>query len=242
MLGCLDECDDSALWFLSQIQRLIEKEKSESPLRIVIVTTKGTPKDKLIADALSKFPNRITARMDYTPPDLPFLQAGFELSMLVQEYPRYATGGLQDAARDLILTCANDEKMCRMLVEVLKSNHDYPNPVPDLLLEFSETRNLDLIFHSILDQVPRQRKDWVDELLSWVLMSFRPLRASEFCRIAELCFRRKGKTSKGVTGMHLYDILWCFKGMLVLVDGEVKPYLSIARSANVSEPNRQTYP
>lgn len=222
MLGCLDECDDSALWFLAQFQSLIEKAKAESAMRIVIVTTKGTAKDQLIADALSKFPHDLVAHMDYTPPSPLSLQAGFELSMLAQEDSRYAVNGLQDDVRDLISACENDADLCRLLVESLKANQNYPISVPPLLLDYGRTHNPELVFESILGQIPEERQLWAQKLLSWVLLSFRPLRASEFCRVSDLCLCGEGRTGKEAGGTQLSPILRHFLGVLVVIDGEVK--------------------
>lgn len=222
MLGCLDECDDSALWFLSQFQSLIEKAKAESAMRIVIVTTKGTAKDQLIADALSKFPSDLVRHMDYTPPCPLPLKAGFELSMFVQEDPRYAADGLQEDLQGLFSACVDDEKVCRLLVESLKENKNYPISVPPLLLEYGKTHNPELVFENILEYMPEERQPWAQKLLSWVLMSFRSLRTSEFCRVSDLCFRGEDETGKRVGGPQLPAILRNFLGMLVVVDGEVQ--------------------
>lgn len=222
VLGCLDECDDSALWFLSQFQSLIEKAKAESAMRIVIVTTKGTAKNQLIADALSRFPSDLVACMDYTPPSPPPMEAGFELSMLVQEDARYAVDTLQNDLLGLFSACADDEKLRRLVVGSLKANQDYPISVPPPLLEYGKTHNPELVFESILDQMPEERQPWAQKLLSWVLMSFRPLRASEFCRVSDLYLRGEDETGKVVGGHQLSAMLQYFLGILVVVDGEVQ--------------------
>lgn len=222
VLGCLDECDDSALRFLSQFQSLIVKAKAESSIGIVIVTTKGTAKDQLIADALSKFPSDLVARMDYEPPSPVPLEAEFELSMLVQEDRRYAADGLQDDLQGLFSACADDEKLCRLVVESLKANKDYPISIPPLLLEYLKTQNPELVFECILDQMPEERQPGAQRLLSWVLIPSGPLRASESCRVSDLRLHRRDDFGNVVGGSQLCAILRCFLGILVVVDSEVQ--------------------
>ena len=226
LLGSLDECDDSALWFLSRIRNIVTN--SETRLKLVIVTTKGTEKDELIADALSKFPPEVVTRMDYAVPCPSPVVSAFEASMLLQEDVRYATNGLKDDVTGLILSCSHDERLCQLVIECLKSA---PNPTKLLcqLLRLSQSGKLnpEVVFETIPGGIPSERLRWARKLLSWVLLSFRPLRTFEFLRISDICLHIEDKghdtihTARSDDTQSLSSVLRYFAGMLVVVHGEI---------------------
>ncbi|KAL5083008.1 hypothetical protein Trisim1_002258 [Trichoderma cf. simile WF8] len=220
VLGCLDECDDSVVLFLSEIYKYFTT--IEHRLRIVIITTKGTAKDKLIVDTLSKFPTESIARIDYNLPTSEPLHDGFNVSMLLQQSHYYAVNGLRDKMEALLSGCANDVALRHLLINCFKSTPDLSKTVSRILTK-SQTPSPEQIFESILEDIPKEYHLWANQLLCWMLSSFRPLRASEFCRISDLCLRKKlsadteGSTIRG----RFINIIRQFRGLLVTVHDEV---------------------
>ncbi|QYT03099.1 Ankyrin repeat protein [Trichoderma simmonsii] len=220
VLGCLDECDDSVLFFLSEIYNYFTT--IEHRLRIVIITTKGTAKDKLIIDSLSKFPTESTTRIDYNLPSSEPLYDRFNLPMLLQQSHYYAANGLRDKIEALLSGCANDVSLRHLLINCFKSTLDLSKTVSRILSK-SQTPSPEQIFESILEDIPEKYHLWANKLLCWMLSSFRPLRASEFCRISDLCLGDKlsadteGSTIRG----RFINIIRQFGGLLVTVHDEV---------------------
>ncbi|RFU81526.1 ankyrin repeat-containing domain [Trichoderma arundinaceum] len=223
VLGCLDECDDSALKFLSQIHARVTN--AEGRLKIVIITTKGTTKDELITNALSKFPPDTIARIDYSLPSPVSIHTEFEVAMLLQGDPQYSTSGLHDDVRALISGYSNDEALCRILIEWLKSSQT-PLESVTLMLRETRTHSVEPVFEAILAYVPEKHHTWAQKILSWMLSSFRPLRTFEFCYISYLLSDAKDKANvysgEPNTRRRLTDILRHFGGLLVVVHDDVQ--------------------
>lgn len=223
VLGCLDECDDSALRFLSRIRSFVMS--TERRLRIVIITTKGTTKDKLIANTLSRFPLESISHMDYNLPSSVPVHIGFNVSMLLHEDHRYAANGLRDDVEALISGCSNDKALLRLLTKWLKSTQNPLASVSHILAQ-GRTPSPGPIFESILADVPEKYHRWAQKLFSWMLSSLRPLRESEFCRISDLCLgspRDKVYTHTDGSAIRgsFTNIIRHFGGLLVAVHGEV---------------------
>ncbi|KAL7790592.1 ankyrin repeat-containing domain protein [Trichoderma afarasin] len=220
VLGCLDECDDSVLFFLSEIYNYFTT--IEHRLRIVIITTKGTAKDKLIVDALSKFPTESITRIDYNLPTSEPLHDGFNVSMLLQQNHYYAINDLRDKIEALLSGCANDVSLRHLLINYFKSTLDLSKAVSRILTK-SQTPSPEQIFESILEDIPEKYHSWAEKLLCFMLSSFRPLRVSEFCRISDLRLGNnlstdtEGSTIRG----RFINIIRQFRGLLVTVHDEV---------------------
>ncbi|KAL6823279.1 ankyrin repeat-containing domain protein [Trichoderma camerunense] len=220
VLGCLDECDDSVLFFLSEIYNYFTT--IEHRLRIVIITTKGTAKDKLIVDALSKFPTESIARIDYNLPTSEPLHDGFNVSMLFQQSDYYSVNGLRDKIEALLSSCSSDEQLRHLLIDYFKTTPD-PSRSFSRIFAKSQTPSPELIFASILEDIPEKYLVWALKLLSWMLSSFRPLRTFEFCRISDLCLRDMANRDADRSPMRgrITNIIHQFGGLLVTVHDEV---------------------
>ncbi|KAF3063043.1 Ankyrin-1 [Trichoderma lentiforme] len=220
VLGCLDECDDTVLYFLSEIYNYFTT--IEHHLRIVIITTKGTAKDKLIVDTLSKFPTESITRIDYNLPSSEPRSGTFNVSMLLQQSHYYAVNDLRDKIEALLSGCANDVSLRHLLINCFRSTPDLSKTVSRILAK-SQTPSPEQIFESILEDIPEEYHLWANKLLCWMLSSFRPLRASEFCRISDLCLGNNLRADTGGSTIHgrFINIIRRFGGLLVTVHDEV---------------------
>ncbi|PNP56733.1 hypothetical protein THARTR1_03429 [Trichoderma harzianum] len=238
VLGCLDECDDSVLLFLSEIRNLFTT--IEHLLRIVIITTKGTAKDKLIVDTLSKFPTESITHIDYNLPASEPLHDGFNVPMLLQQSHYYAVDGLRDKIEALLSSYSSDESLRRLLIDYVKFT-PFPLKSFSRILAKSQTPSPELIFATILEDIPEKYLLWVQKLLSWMLSSFRPLRASEFCRISDLCFGDiiDANTDSSTIRTRITSIIRQFRGLLVTVHDEVHfSHASIRSWLKSSDPSK----
>lgn len=207
-------------FFLSEIYNYFTT--IEHRLRIVIITTKGTAKDKLIIDSLSKFPTESITRIDYNLPSSEPLYDRFNVSMLLQQSHYYAVNGLRDKIEALLSGCANDVSLHHLLINCFKSTLDLSKTVSRILTK-SQTPSPEQIFESILEDIPEKYHLWANKLLCWMLSSFRPLRASEFCRISDLCLGDKLSADPGGSTIRgrFINIIRQFGGLLVTVHDEV---------------------
>ncbi|KAF5125249.1 Ankyrin-1 [Metarhizium anisopliae] len=225
VLECFDECNDSLLWLLSELKAHFSR--TEDNLKLVITTTKGTKGDLQIAEALSHFPQDAVSRIEYSLPDAVPVQVGFETSMLTQENPRYAAEHLQSAIKSLISRFSNDESLCRLLMEWLRSTPNPSDSVPRLLGKL-ETPRPELLFETVLSEIPSERRPWAQKLISWVLSAVRPLRTVEFCVVSDLCLgsvkRTAGDADQGNTTAHntIAHTLQLLGGILVVVHDEIQ--------------------
>ncbi|KAK8925050.1 Ankyrin-1 [Metarhizium anisopliae] len=225
VLECFDECNDSLLWLLSELKAHFSR--TEDNLKLVITTTKGTQGDLQIAEALSHFPQDAVSRIEYSLPDAVPVQVGFETSMLTQENPRYAVEHLQSATKSLISRFSNDESLCRLLMEWLRSTPNPSDSVPRLLGKL-ETPRPELLFDTVLSEIPSERRPWAQKLISWVLSAVRPLRTVEFCVVSDLCLgsvkRTAGDADQGNTTAHntIAHTLQLLGGILVVVHDEIQ--------------------
>lgn len=220
VLGCLDECDDSVLLFLFGIHHLFTT--IENLLRIVIITTKGTAKDRLIVDTLSKFPTESITHIDYNLPTSESLHHGFNVPILLQQNHYYAVDGLRDKIETLLSSYSNDESMRHLLMNYFKLT-PFPSKSFSRILAKSQTPSPGLIFATILEDIPEKYHLWAQKLLSWMLSSFRSLRASEFCRISDLCLGDEidANTDRSTIRGCITNIIRQFGGLLVTIHDEM---------------------
>ncbi|KAL7957568.1 ankyrin repeat-containing domain protein [Trichoderma compactum] len=106
--------------------------------------------------------------------------------MLPQQSHYYAVNGLRDKIEALLSSYPSDESWGHLLIDYFKLT-PFPSKSFSRILAKGQTPSPGLIFATILEDIPEKYHLWAQKLLSWMLSSFRPLRASEFCRISDLC-------------------------------------------------------
>ena len=201
--------------------------RTESSLLIVIITTKGTDNDNLITGELMKFHPDVVTNIDYVLPSPVPVQVGFEVTMLLHDDPRYCQNELVDSTKALISGCAEDAKLCGLLINWFKSIRDPARTVPKLLA-LSQTTSPSQIFESILSEMPEERRPWAQKLLSWMVSSLRPLRTFEFCYVSALSQSEMRQANNFIyrgsprIRCHLAEILRYFGGMLTVVYDEIQ--------------------
>ncbi|KAF4961922.1 hypothetical protein FSARC_9963 [Fusarium sarcochroum] len=219
VLGCYDECDESSLWFISRLRQYVETR--ESTLRLLIITTHGTTKDEALSSALAQFPPGMVTSVDYEPPEPHIYEFNQEASLIVQGRPYFARNGLDDAIKDLLSKCKLDKNLCEIIADWLGSA---PSPFKSgaELFESDEPPSPELVFKTILGEMPTSRTAWAQKLLCWVTSSLRPLRLEEFCWISDhLLSQTDTKNEEYDTWSHVVDILSYFYGLLVAESGEI---------------------
>ncbi|KAH6886747.1 ankyrin repeat-containing domain protein [Thelonectria olida] len=215
LLGSLDECDDSALWFLSHVRT--HTSRSESNLKFVTVTTRGTVGEKSIVDRLSSFPSDCVVRINYALPSPVPIQVGLEASIVFQENAHFTDSGLQEDVVAFMSGFQDDKHMCRLLIEWLKSREDVEASVSQLF-SVSKTPVKEAIFDALFQNVPQEHREWALKLLSWVLSSVRPLRAFEFGHNLSACASQHETRSR----RYIADALRPFRGILTLSNDEME--------------------
>ncbi|KAF4462302.1 ankyrin 1 [Fusarium albosuccineum] len=212
VLGCFDQCDDSAIGFLDMLCEYVEKV--ESGLKVLIVTTRGTERDEMITNSLSRFPPDIVSSIEYEPSQPQACNAEDEISMLVQEYPQLTLGGYHQCIQ---AERKHDRDLCYLIVHWVKSNPEYTALLSDGPLTPGQ------VFTTILAGMPNDREAWARILLSWVLTSMRPLRVFEFNWISDDLSPARGESGRsGGEYAHVADILKYFGGLLVVTHGEIR--------------------
>ncbi|KAF5542954.1 ankyrin 1 [Fusarium napiforme] len=212
VLGCLDECDESSIWFLSELRNILLK--SEVCFKILITTTKGTLGDKSIASALSEFSQEHVKSIEYCPEEpIPFP---------VETKTSKLTGGcvgsgLHQDIHCILSGCAGDHDLCEVVVEWLGSDTE----------QISRTRRLldkpvtpTLVFAEILEGITPDLRPWSKFLLAWLLVCYRPLKYRELRRISDIIWQYLGWSAS--TQPALRDILHSFHGLITSVNGEIQ--------------------
>ncbi|KAM0419066.1 hypothetical protein ACHAPT_012005 [Fusarium lateritium] len=223
VLGCFDECDDSAQWFLEQIRDYLGR--SENTFRLVIVTTHGTKNDEALASALSRFPESIVTSVEYEPPKPQPLKVDQSTALLFQERPQFFWDDHYQQIRDLLAKYQHDEDLYHLLIDWFKSARE---PFESGIRLFNEPFQPGLVFATALAEVPDARRPWAQKLLTWVLTSLRPLRVAEFYWISNYVLRgaegsnHREPTHEHATFHHITNILKYFGGLLVVVYGEIR--------------------
>lgn len=213
VIGGLDLCDDSSGQFLHMLETYLSG--TEGHARFIVTTTAGT--NNHISAKLSKLPPGTSQAIDVqssTYVDEVKHQMSFELSMFLQEHPRYSRGDLPVTIAGLFDACENDHELWRIIVEWLKQNH---TPLHDMeeCLNMLKKPAPELVFDTILTGILEERQQWARILLSWVLLSVRALQVEEFCIVSHIALEISEAES-------IQDILSWFGGMLQIKHNEVK--------------------
>ncbi|KXH43880.1 hypothetical protein CSAL01_01796 [Colletotrichum salicis] len=227
LLGCLDQCDDTALAFLSQLHRYLTT--SDFSMKIIITTAKDTPKERSIIGFLKIFPENLITEIGYTFPTRVPIELGFELSILIQEVDCQNVGieCLREVFTGLLSQTANDQKLSLLLIGWLKS-HRKPVAAATRLLRVSKEIGPGSIFKVILAGIPEERQRWAEKLIPWMLSSFRPLRTFEIHYLSDLCLDTHNPTDELIhldslnTRQSLSHALRYFGGILTVVHDEIQ--------------------
>ncbi|KAJ4322466.1 hypothetical protein N0V84_004822 [Fusarium piperis] len=224
VLGCFDECDESSLWFLDELRDYLGR--NESNLRLLIITTHGTRNDEAVAHALSQFPADAVTSVEYEPPKPQPPKVDQTASLLVQERPQFSWNDHYQKIRGLLWNYNHDGDLYQLLVDWLKSAREPFGSENELL---TGPFIPEVVFATVLTEMPADRRAWAQKLLSWVLTSLRPLQVAEFYWISEdLWFGEEGKsksrepTDGGDIWHHVDNILRYFVGLLIVVHGEIR--------------------
>ena len=205
-----------------------------------MITTKGTENDKLISQELAEFPPDVVKSIDYTLPSPVPVQVGFEVSMLLHDDPRYTQYKLIESVKTLMSGCAQDSKLCRLLISWFKSTRD-PVTTVSQLVALPEPPSPQMVFGRILADIPEDRHSWAQKLLGWIISAVRPLRTYEFCLVSTLSQNEKGHTDDFIyrgnpqIRHHLASLLQHFGGMLSVVHDEIQFSHPLIRNWLVAE-------
>ncbi|KAM0297326.1 hypothetical protein ACHAPM_009859 [Fusarium culmorum] len=215
VLGCFDECDDSAVWFLSQVKDLVLR--SELRLKIVITTNNGSPGDGRITSALSEFPLKTVKTVECSPTEtLPF-PVDLESSKLMQQYLSVLGPVQRREIRRILVACAKDHQLCELIPPWLSSDREQITRIHEIL---GKHLTPGIVFTEILDTIPELHRSWAKILLSWLLASYRPLRTEELLQVSNIAWKRTqgSKTMRPA----LADIKTSFRGLLAIMNGEIR--------------------
>ncbi|KAL6912633.1 hypothetical protein FSST1_010393 [Fusarium sambucinum] len=215
VLGCFDECDSSAIWFLSEIKDLLLR--NELRVKILIITTKDSPGDLRIKSTLSDFPPENVKTMEYYTTNLPPFPINVESSKLVYQYWSFIGLTQRDKIRTILSTCAEDHHLCELTLKWLSSDREHIKHLPGL------SRNPltpGIMFTKILESIPESHREWAKIILAWLLASYRPLRTKELLHVSDLTWiRAHGSKTLPPT---LLDIQNTFGGFFMLLNGETR--------------------
>ncbi|KFY74185.1 hypothetical protein V499_05771 [Pseudogymnoascus sp. VKM F-103] len=213
VIGGLDLCDNSSGQFLHMLETYFAECEGNS--RFVITTTAGT--NNHISAELSKLaPETYQAINVQSSTYLNEVkhQKSFELSMLLQEHPRYTRADLPVTIASLFDACENDHELCRIIAAWLKQNYRSLRDMEECLNLLSKPAP-ELVFDAILTGILEERQQWARILLSWVLLSVRALQAEELCIVSHIALENSEAES-------IQDILSWFGGMLQIKHNEVQ--------------------
>jgi ankyrin repeat protein len=215
VLGCFDECDESAIWFLSEIHKLLLR--SEHCLKLLITTTKGTPGDQRITTALSEFPAEHIRKIDHDPKEPVPFSVETEASKLMKKFGEYVGTDHDRDVLSALCSCADDHDLCELVLEWLGSDTKELKRIQWL---HNKTLTPALIFPEILDGMAEMQRPWAKILLSWLLTCYRPLRCDELCRVSDIVWLQVegGKTTPPV----LSEIIRNFGGLITSTNGEIR--------------------
>ncbi|UZP40540.1 hypothetical protein NXS19_008356 [Fusarium pseudograminearum] len=222
VLGCFDECDDSAIWFLSQVKDLVLR--SELRLKIVITTTTGSPGDGRITSALSEFPSETVKTIEYSRAEITPFPVDLESSKLMQQYPSVIGPAQRREIRGILTACTSDHKLCELVLRWLSSDREQIKHIQKL----GNPLTPGIVFAELLDTMKDSHRPWAKILLSWLIGSYRPLRTDELLQVSNIAWKRTqgSKTMRPA----LADIKTSFRGLLAIVNGEVRFRHSDTRS------------
>ncbi|KAF4435097.1 ankyrin 1 [Fusarium acutatum] len=197
VLGCFDECDESSIWFLSAMHKLLLRK--EQRIKILVVTTKGTRGDCLIASALSGFPPEYVRSIDYHPEDPRPFPVDTEASNL--------TNKLRES----------DHNLCKLVLEWLGAGTGQLTRTKRLL---DKPLTPTIAFAAVLEDVEESYRPWAKILLSWLLACYRPLRYDELRQVSNIVWLQLEGDKTTVSAPT--DVLRSFHGLLTSVNGEIQ--------------------
>ncbi|OBS20434.1 hypothetical protein FPOA_06804 [Fusarium poae] len=214
VLGCFDNCDDSAIWFLTQVRKLFLR--SEVGLKMLIITTKGSPGDSHITSTLSEFPTENVKSIEYIPADPPPFPVDVETSKFMQRYSSLVGIDQRSQLRTMLSPYANDHQLCELVLQWLSSDKEQIKRIPTLS---EKSLTPAILFLEILDSIPVSERAWAKIVISWLLASYRPLRSEELLRVSDLAWTRTHGNNFMPPGLH--DIQKRLRGILTIENGEV---------------------
>ncbi|KAF5713778.1 ankyrin 1 [Fusarium mundagurra] len=214
VLGCFDECDESSIWFLSAIHELLLRK--EQRIKILVVTTKGTHGDRLIASALSRFPPEYARSIDYHPEEPRPFPVDTEASKLTNKLGESVGTCLHRDVHLVLSSCASDHNLCELVIEWLGAGTGQITRTARLL---DKPLTPSIVFAAILEDVEESHRPWAKILLSWLLACYRPLRYDELRHVSNIVWLQLEGNKPPVSAPT--DILRSFHGLLTSVNGEI---------------------
>ncbi|KAG4285125.1 hypothetical protein FPRO06_06385 [Fusarium proliferatum] len=215
VLGCLDECDESSIWFLSEIHKLLSR--SENCFRMLITTTKGTKGDMDIASMLSKFPQELVKTIECRPKKPASFPVKTRASRVISQLGACAGTDLHQDVQRILSSCEDDYDLSELVVEWLGSDTEKIARAKTLL---DKTLTPALLFTEILEDITEALRPWANFLLSWLLVCYRPLLYDEFCRVSDVVwFHLRGSETTRPASV---DIRRHFHGLITSVNGEIR--------------------
>ncbi|KAH7177288.1 ankyrin repeat-containing domain protein [Fusarium sp. MPI-SDFR-AT-0072] len=215
VLGCFDECDESSMWFISEIHKLLLR--SEHCLKMLITTTKGTPGDINIASILSEFPQEHVKSFEYCPKGPVPFPVDTKASKLIRKLGGYLGSDLHRDIHYILSSCAVDHDLCELVIEWLGSDRKQIARTKRLL---DKTITSSLVFAEILGDITEDLQPWANFLLSWLLVCYRPLRYEELCRVSDIVWLQLGgsKTTRPDSAGALHNL----HGLITSVNGDIQ--------------------
>jgi ankyrin repeat protein len=175
----LDQCDEAgALFFLDELKRIMAS--SEQYFQVIITTTTGAAQD--LTEELNLYP---TIDLDDETREV------FSFDTAVDfYYNRHLTEAVatqkhipfcDDTIRDLLGTCGYDLRSGRQLIHWLrwsKATFTLKGMI-DILEMVTSISDPDVLFRTIMDNIPARRRTWAKTVVKWTLYAFQPLRSQQ---------------------------------------------------------------
>ncbi|KAF4501632.1 ankyrin 1 [Fusarium agapanthi] len=215
VLGCLDECDESSMWFLFEICKLLSR--SEHCFRMLITTTKGTPGDKDIASMLDRFPQELVKTIECSPkPPTPF-PVKTRASQVITKLGTCVGSDLHRDVQCILSSCEDDYDLSELVMEWLGADTKNIARAKRLL---DQTLTPSRVFAEILGGITEDLRPWANLLLCWLVVCHRPLRYEELCRVSDIVWLHMGRSE--TTRPASADMLSHFHGLITSVNGEIR--------------------
>lgn len=179
VIGGLEQCDSSRKHFMIFLERFLSS--TETRLRIIITTTKGFDADTR-EELHMTIPAEIYRELDVDIDNL-FIQnqeqLPVQLAILFQQHPRYVNTELEHKIAGLLGSGGLDDDLKHLLIAWFACDHISLETVEHHVNSLTPPTP-ELVFESILSDIPAERRNWARELLFWVSQSVRALRTEEF--------------------------------------------------------------
>lgn len=215
VLGCFDECDVSSIWFLSAMHKLLLRK--EQRIKILVVTTKGTHGDGLIASVLSGFPLEYVRSIDYHPEEPSPFPVDTEASKLTNKLGESVGTCIHRDVQLILSSCAGDHDLCELVLEWLGAGTGQTARTERLL---DKPLTPTIVFAAILQDIVESHRPWAKILLSWLLACYRPLRYDELRHVSDIVWLQLERDPTTVSSQT--DVLRSFNGLLTSVNGEIQ--------------------